>query len=257
MPETPGRQVRRSGASIVVLDDRVVKRQERERARRERARTEAGAEIGEESGLFLVPRIQSYDDAGGEIVFERLRGVRPLKELLREGTAAESLVERVGRALAAIHSRRPGNQRKPGGEDEEVPIHGDFSCVNMVYSTERDELAILDWSTAHWLGIPESTCLGSPSLDLATFLMSIFYRRPLAPYAIRNPEPLAHAFLVSYGGSRTEPFDIRKLCEELPHLIKRKEASSRLERGWLRVLIYHPSLRQLLRVVERIAAGDH
>ncbi|MEO8089907.1 MAG: hypothetical protein ABI703_06400, partial [Gemmatimonadales bacterium] len=88
--------------AVSVRSDTVVKIQEPGASRRERLRTLAGRTVGQQTGLFLVPEIVSFDDARGEIVFERLPLIG-LGKALSERDRGMELIGRVAKSLAAIH----------------------------------------------------------------------------------------------------------------------------------------------------------
>src|SRR3954449_2095108 len=122
----------RSGRAVSVRGDQVVKNQPPGESRRERLRTEAGGEVGRKTGLFTVPRILAFDDARGEITFERLQ-LENIRRLLSEGQQGPELLERIGRALAAIHGGMKiadgaTVQRDPGADTnrQPVPLQGAF-----------------------------------------------------------------------------------------------------------------------------------
>ena len=58
--------------------------------------------MGRKTGLFTVPRILAFDDALGQITFERLQ-LENVRHLLSNGQQGPELLEQTGRALAAIH----------------------------------------------------------------------------------------------------------------------------------------------------------
>jgi tRNA A-37 threonylcarbamoyl transferase component Bud32 len=125
---------RPSGAEVDVLSDRVVKRQDPQATRCECERTEWGERIGLASGLFRVPRILSCDESRGEIVFERLDGMRMFGDAVAAGAQAERLMTRHGKALAAIHNAMPA----PDRGDDAVSLHGDFSYVNLFHAADTE-----------------------------------------------------------------------------------------------------------------------
>ena len=229
--------MRSSGSVFEFQPDRVIKRQDSEKTRSELERTQWGSQIGRKSGLFFVPSIISSDVVSGEIQFERLNGMQTLLDQLRMGRDAELLMCRVGCILAAIHSQSASGAG--------VTIHGDFSGENILYSPERDTLAVLDWSPAHWLAVSAQERTGSPCLDLATFLISIFYGRWRAAYTIPELERVARVFLYAYRDACSGAFKIDTLRAEFPLILRRFEATRRPRMSWLRVLAYKPSLRHL------------
>lgn len=247
---------RLSGSTVVVRDDCVVKRQCPGESRLERIRAERGARIGRACGGFVVPAIRSFDDSRGEIVFERLRGVESLQNLLPESPRAEHLARLAGAALAAIHSEILVEDDEldvadATADEEKVLLHGDFACGNLLYSESRDELAIIDWSVAHWMEERSALHVGPAAIDLSVFLVSLFYRRPLGPSLIPDPERLGRVFLETYGRLLAGTLRLEDLRSRISG-IARRYASWRFEKGGpLHFISYYPSIWRLLRFVRR------
>ena len=115
MPKT--RRVRIEDKTIVKSGNPSLIRVEVEKTRR-------ALQIGEETGLFRVPKILDYDETRGVVVFERIFGIEPLVRAAHWGREYEELGERLGASLAAIHAglslpsdmiiQLPGEYR-PGG----------------------------------------------------------------------------------------------------------------------------------------------
>jgi Phosphotransferase enzyme family len=205
------------GRAVSVQDDVVIKVQRPEASRRERLRTMAGQEVGRQTGLFVVPRIVSFDDFRGEIVFERLQ-MTELRRALSDLGRSMELVERAAGALAAIHRHLKsgdGATRVYAGDigigpaKDPVPIHGDFGMRNVFYLRESNGLAVIDWANAHWMGIDAD--LGAPEIDIAVFLMSLFHRRPLGPWPVSRRRALARHFLTTYASASPHGLNIATL----------------------------------------------
>jgi hypothetical protein len=205
------------GRAVSVQDDVVIKVQRPEASRRERLRTMAGQEVGRQTGLFVVPRIVSFDDSRGEIVFERLQ-MTELRRALSDLGRSMELVERAAGALAAIHRHLKsgdGATRVYAGDigigpaKDPVPIHGDFGMRNVFYLRESNGLAVIDWANAHWMGIDAD--LGAPEIDIAVFLMSLFHRRPLGPWPVSRRRALARHFLTTYASTSPHGLNIATL----------------------------------------------
>ncbi len=146
------------------------------------AKTERGAEIGRETGLFYVPRVLRFDAQAGVLESERIVGLRPLHSLIADNDPRlEGLLTRIGQALASIHERLvlPSRMKLdlPGGwkryEDEGVFLHGDFSRDNVCFHEETGRLVIVDWSATRALGEPRT--FGTPFFDIIWFGYSIYY----------------------------------------------------------------------------------
>jgi len=127
----------------------------------EAAKASRALEIGKHSGLFRVPRVINLDAETGVLEFERLRELATLLDLaVRKDARLPGLLEKAGRALAAVHEELtlpedmkvalPSIWMCRAGEN--VCIHGDFACINVCVDESSDELVILDWSAAPIVG---------------------------------------------------------------------------------------------------------
>lgn len=203
--------------NVSIGEDRVIKTQEPHGSRRERLRTLAGRAVGQQTGHFIVPEITSFDDARGEIVFERL----PLIELRRALSELGRSIELAGRsaaALAAIHRYlQPCDRpiRPPSGAlgiDRAralVPLHGDFGMRNLFYHPPTNGIAIIDWSNADWVGLDAD--LAAPEIDVAVFLMSFFHRRAFGRWPIARRHEIARHFLATYASESPHGLDLPAL----------------------------------------------
>ncbi len=246
--------------SLSFAVDRFIKTQAPALARIERQRTDGGREVGRASRLFLVPGLEAYDDVAGSLEFERLHGMRPLHLVLQDPRVGSRhrLLRHTGRILAAIHDRlEPADgvpviagSLGPGVRSRPVPLHGDFSVGNVLYSPEQDRYAVIDWSVALWLGEPPGVSVGPAVLDLGVFLISLFHSLPLGSTRIPGVRSLAREFLASYGAARITGAapDDAELCQLLPPLVARF-ARARRARWGLRALAYRPSLWGLMRFI--------
>ena len=228
----------RAGGSTVQVDrDLLIKRQPPERSRLERVRAQFGARVATECGLFEVPEIISHDDASGEIAFRFVSDSVPLRALLIDRTDPE-LMERAGRALAAIHD---------AGADatgSEVSWHGDYGMENILYSETRDRLTVVDWSNAAWALQPVERARGNPGLDLGIALISLFHHRILGSARIPKPETLGSAMLRAYVHER-DHFSGAAVYQFIVQLIHRRHRYWNAQRGALRAMAYYPSLIRL------------
>jgi len=193
------------GRSVSARGDVVVKRQDPRASRRERLRTLAARRVADETGLFMVPDIVSFDDVQGEMVFERLHATK-LRHALADAARSGELVERAARALAAIHGRMDSDEPVEG---RRVPLHGDFGVNNVFEVPGGDRIAIIDWANADWIGVTAS--VGAPEIDLAVFLLGLFYRRLFDPVPIHRRRELARRFLTIYASASPAGVDIETL----------------------------------------------
>ena len=206
-----------AGRAIRILDDVVIKTQEPGASRRERLRTQAARAVAERSGLFVVPGIVSFDDARGEIVFERLALVS-IRQALAESGRGPALIVEAGAALASIHGGlaypkaeylpTPDRSSLAPGRTQ-VPLHGDYGLRNAFYFPDADCLALIDWSDADWIGLDSD--LGAPEVDLGVFLVSLFHRRLFGPWPVSHRHQLARAFLASYAAAAPHGIDLESL----------------------------------------------
>jgi hypothetical protein len=173
--------------------------------------------VGEQTGLFVVPEIVAFDDARGEIAFERL----PLTGLHQVLSDPDRSVEVAGRAagvLAAIHGLMQWSETDariyPGGmgispQRERVPLHGDFGLTNVLHLPASDQIAVIDWSNAEWTGVDAD--LGSPEIDVAVFLVSLFHRRLFDRWPVAGRHEVARHFLDTYAAASPHGVDIAGL----------------------------------------------
>lgn len=201
--------------AVSIQGDVVLKVQSPEASRRERLRTLAGAEVARQTGLFVVPRIMSFDDSRGEIAFERLEMMALRPALSNSGKSME-LVEQSGLALAAIHrymkmgETAAAPSTSGGGRVRQpVPLHGDFGMRNVFYLPASNGIAVIDWANAHWMDFDADH--GPPEIDLAVFLMSLFHRRPFGPWPISRRHELAQRFLETYASASSQGLSIAEL----------------------------------------------
>jgi Phosphotransferase enzyme family len=217
-----------------------VKLQAPEDSRRERLRTEAGGRVGRATGLFVVPEIVAYDDARGEISFQKLQ-LMNARQALSQGIRGPELLEQTGRALAAIHGCLPVIEGGPMPsaadgpvERRQVPLHGDFGMRNVFWVPDQGTIAIIDWANADWIGI--DTDRGAPEIDLAVFLISLFHRRMFGPWPLTGRHQLARRFLAAYAGSAPHGLDLEVLREVVAGMTPAFSRLTRQRKGRLHAL---------------------
>jgi hypothetical protein len=236
--------------AVSVRGDVIVKIQEPAASRRERLRTLAGRDVGRRTGLFTVPEIVSFDDAAGEIVFERLNLVG-LQKALSDRNRSRELVGRAAKVLAAVHGRmeppEPVASTEPGKgiatEREPVPLHGDFGVFNILFLADSDRMVIIDWANADWIGLEAD--LGAPEIDIAVFLISLFHRRPFGPWRVSRRHELARHFLATYASVGPRGLDIGSLRAVVSSITPAFVQVTRRLRGNMRALAYRPGLIDL------------
>ena len=239
---SPGKQ----NASVHIQNGKLIKRQPAEFSRLERERTQLGARVAAESGLFEVPEILSYDDRKGEIAFRYVRGAVPLREYLSVKPEPH-LLQRLGEALATLHNF----EVSPG--EGVVLWHGDCGMRNVLYSKERDSITLIDWANADWTLEPPERSAGNPGMDLGVALISLFHQRPLGHMYVARSETLGAAFLQSYQRKRSS-FAIDTALPFISELIRRRRQHWIAQRGMLRNLAHDPSLLRLRIFLRRIGS---
>jgi hypothetical protein len=171
----------------------------------EAAKASRGLDIGRDSGLFRVPKVVNFDADAGLLDFERFDGLVTLLDLAvrRDGRLA-GLLEKAGRALAAIHEKMTLPEAMKyelppqwlGPCEHNVFIHGDFACINVCYHERSGDLVILDWSAAPSVGrIPT---FGSRYFDILMFISSLFHGAPCREVPSWDAPSMSRAFLGGY-----------------------------------------------------------
>ena len=229
--------LRQSGSTLRLVNGTVIKSQSPELSRCERKRTQFGAKVAAESGLFDVPEIVAYDDSGGTITFRYVPDAVPLGEYLVHSPDPPLMV-RAGRSLAAIHNASAG----PTVAD--VTWHGDYGLNNILYAATCDQLTIIDWANALWAPEPACKSNGTAGLDLGIALISLFHRWILGPKYIRSPERMGGALLGGYFEDRVS-FPTTQVIPYVTELIRIRHRLWRTQRGNVRALAYFPSLLRL------------
>jgi hypothetical protein len=261
-------QCSRGRRTVTVKGEVVIKLQEPAASRRERLRTEAGRTVGQQTGLFDVPKILSFDDSRGEIVFERLSMTR-FRQALSGGNQGTELVHRAAMALAAIHRRLELNDVVAGGSPGglgtsyrgSVPLHGDFGMRNIFCIPSTDRLVLIDWTNADWIGVDAD--VGPPEIDLAVFLVSLFHRRVFGPLPISCRHDMACRFLVTYAAASPAGLDLGTLHAMVARVAPAFTQLIRRHKGHLQALAYRHAMVDLDFFLRRLSqrglpsSGDH
>ena len=145
------------------------------------AKTKRAHDLGDESGLFLTPKVIRFNVRDGELDFERLTGLRSLDDLWHEkDPRLGCFLVKAGRALSAVHAgmRLPPDLKLhlPGDWSEsQVPtgfLHGDFTLANVFVQEPTERFVILDWSAAPILHYPVT--FGPVCFDIHWFLFFLY-----------------------------------------------------------------------------------
>lgn len=244
-------EISKASRTVSIHGDLVVKIQEPGASRRERLRTLAGQKVGQQTDLFVVPEIVSFDDARGQIVFQRL----PLVELREAFSNDDRSMELIGRAasvLAAIHGsmelsdRNSRNYVGPVGirsQRVSVPLHGDFGMFNLLYLPGSDRIVVIDWANADWIGVDSD--IGPPEIDIAVFLVSLFHRRLFDPWPVSHRHRVARYFLATYAAEAPHALDVSTLRASVAAITPAFARRTRRKKGSLRALCYRHSMLDL------------
>ncbi len=246
------RESRPNGSEIMFSSEYVIKHQAPEDGHMEYMRTTIGNQIADRTKKFFVPKIISFDKFSGEIVFERLYDIESLATVFRSDSIPEDLVSRIGEALATIHTiGKTCGESTDTATSQEVFLHGDFSLGNLHYCRSDDKLVILDWKVAHWLEHSSVSKLGSPSIDLAIFLISLFHGRAFSSNGMPRKKQIGEQFLRAYCEEQTGNFCLKNFESNLLSMITSYGTYFRARNSLFRTMAYYPSLIQLQRFVRK------
>jgi tRNA A-37 threonylcarbamoyl transferase component Bud32 len=245
--------------AISVEGATVIKLQKPGASRRERLRTEAGREVAQQTGLFMVPEIVSFDDSRGEIVFERLH-LTGIRRVLSDPRRSMGLAARVAAILAAIHrwmkpdesaTRISAGEMGISPQRDVVPLHGDFGVSNLRYLTDSDRIVVIDWSNAEWIGVKAD--LGAPEIDVAIFLRSLFHRSVFDRTPVSRRHSVARHFLATYASASPHGLDVASLTAFTATTNPAFLQLTRRYKGALRALCYHHAMVDLNFFLRRIS----
>ena len=246
------------GRAVQVQGSVVTKTQEPGASRRERLRTLAGREVGQETGLFVVPRVLSFDDAAGTIVFERL-ALTSLRAALTDPVGGMEIAERLARVLAAIHNRMKVSvtpvirvtDPTTDSARAAVPVHGDFGIANLLFQSGTARIAVIDWSNADWTGVDAD--VAPPEVELAVFLTSLFHRRLFDPIPPSRREEVARHFLATYAAAGPHGVDVGFLKRTVAATAPAFKRLTRRLKGPVRSLAYRRGSSDLSRFLKGIS----
>lgn len=171
----------------------------------EAAKSEQARLIGDETGLFYVPEIISFDEQAGVLDFERIADLRPINDLFETNDPRlGDLLETAGRSLAAVHARLKLDKEMThalppewrGPDDGSVYFHGDLSGWNVCYLDDSSRLAIVDWSASPMLG--RLPTFGTRYVDLTWFTWGMFVGLRWKSRKTWKSPIMAEAFLRGY-----------------------------------------------------------
>lgn len=194
--------------------------------------------IGEDTGMFYVPEVVNRDSQCGVIDFERIVHLRTIQDLaIRHDDRLLKIIERAGRSLALVHQRmtlRDDMQvmlpkQWSDRPDDNVFIHGDYTCANVCFDEESERLVIVDWSTASYLN--STGTFGSKYFDIMWFAASVYHSMPLKCVAWWNSQAIVEVFLAGYSSVSHPGLSFRDL-QHYHRLMCRLYGSTLLQRTW-------------------------
>jgi len=204
--------------------------------------------IGEQTGLFYVPRVIQFNEKESTIDFEYLEGLRTIQEVaISNSSQLINIFTRIGAALAAIHDNlvlRPDMKKNLPSEwmcsdENNVFLHGDFTAHNICFHKASNRIVILDWSTADFLGGQHT--YGSRYFDITWFIYFMFHYLP-ARYIVRwDSKGMADAFIEGYTGrgqARLESSAFRHFHLKTEKLKRKKFWSGGKNYPWYRRMGY-------------------
>jgi len=251
---------------IILLEDRVIKRQSPDPARIELEKSKQGESIGRQCGWFCVPRVLDANIDTGTIQFERLHHVVPLWTVLRRGGDTSQLLTNAGRSLAAIHNNLelPDDMSSKmssvwvGGSDWPMTcLHGDFNTENLLVDSRTGQLHIIDWSMNDFSRASLAT-IGPCYFDLSWFVFSLSRQGYFGLNRIRGIDDKVDAFLLGYFQESRHPCSLDGLRNYLCHVFSPAVHSLPLKKPlWERTLRFrtlHISYSAFDRIVRSLVA---
>ena len=134
---------------------------------------------------------------GRNVYYERITGCVSLRKLICRIDIDESILFKVGRALAQFHKAlNPGMENL----DQDLKIHGDFWAENVLYSPLDDLVWVVDFSPPHF-SREENQQQGTAYEDLAPMIVDLEIKYPLNRVyllARKKNRQLAESFLKGY-----------------------------------------------------------
>jgi tRNA A-37 threonylcarbamoyl transferase component Bud32 len=202
-------------------------------------KTKQASRIGEQTGLFYVPRIKGFNEKENTIDYEYLDGLCTVQQLaIGNSSRLIEVFTRIGAALAAIHDHLvlPPQMKKElpdkwmHPEKDNVFIHGDFTLLNVCFHEATNRIVILDWSAAPFIGAQHT--FGSRYFDITWFIYHTFHFLPAGAIIRWRAKNMADAFIKGYAEQQQTCLQLQTF--RYYHLeiekIKRKKFSSGAKR---------------------------
>lgn len=231
--------------NIRICRDTVIKTGPPDSIRVEVEKAVRGFEIGQDCGLFSVPKILDYDQSKGQVVFERLHNIWSIREVIELRRKYDSLAETIGHSLAIIHNKLtlPKDMITPLPPDFSLPaaevfLHGDFSIDNICVGSSCPPIIVLDWQMTKVHG--GNTTYGTRYFDLAWFVNNLFSRM-FHRYLFSAPvAPIARKFLSSYFETAEFVYNAEEFISYMKRFYGTKLALRRKNLTWKRRSLLTP-----------------
>ncbi len=246
---------------LQILERKVVKKQDKNLASTEIAKTKRGALIGQNTQLYRVPEIIKISDDGYAIEFERIHGLMSVSEYIKSHTEAHWLLETIGKSLGEIHrnlklptnlSRYVDSQFLYTDKDTYIYLHGDFNTINVQVISDTKELVILDWATSHIFD--KSSTIGPFYLDLFFFIHTLFFGRITDRFlcSTKRTVLLADAFITGYFSSSMHQYNSREIVEVFGIYYRLMYDRHAKEKGQLRFALYKSNFKVFRQYIEAL-----
>jgi hypothetical protein len=154
-------------------------------------KTRRAHQIGQDCGLFRVPKVLDHDATKGVAVFERIDDIEPIRTAVPWGERYDTVSETLGAAFAIIHRdlKLPEELHMPLPPEfalsgNEVCLHGDPSVDNVCIDKRSSRIVILDWQMTPLYG--GVATIGTRFFDLMWFVNNLLFR-PTLRYLFGNP----------------------------------------------------------------------
>ncbi|MBU1054479.1 MAG: phosphotransferase [Proteobacteria bacterium] len=241
--------------TVELYENTVKKKDEPSLLRIEVEKARQGYKIAKNTGLFCTPKVIDYDEVSGIVIFERLRGLQMMKDILAFSPTME-LVSRIGKVLAEIHSNLilPDEMRKPLPDEFQAPgdsqvfIHGDFNVENVLFMGQYDTIAVIDWQMTSVHG-GEATW-GTRFFDIAWFINTLFYRPIYRYIGALHEAPWAQIFLRSYSEASKEAINEDQFRSYMERFFRLKMAQRRSSLNPLQRMSLVPANSRFFRFIK-------
>ena len=240
--------------SIIVDNNSVLKTDTPNKMQVEVSKTQKAYEVGLSTGLFIVPKILSYDFKTGKAELEYLQDLISIKKLIITNQATGLLFEDIGKALAFIHRDLKLKEEMKtylpkclDFNNDNVFLHGDFNTTNVLFSKKDNRLVVLDWQMTEVFD--GKATYGSRYFDISWFINSVFY---VPCFHFFKPfEKYIKYFIKGYSENSNGCFTENIYHEYLLKYTNLRYKKRRNERNWKGHILYTPMDYLLLNYINR------